>query len=43
MRKMANAGVRGRGFPLLVGRFGLVSAQHYSFFPFLFTAMLGNL
>jgi hypothetical protein len=33
---MVSAGARGRGFPLLVGRFGLVSAQYYSFFFLLF-------
>jgi hypothetical protein len=33
---MANAGTGGRGFPLLVGRFGLDLAQHYSFFSFFF-------
>jgi hypothetical protein len=36
LRKMANTGTRERGFPVLVGRFGLDSAQHYSFFSFFF-------
>jgi hypothetical protein len=30
------ARARGRGFPLLMGRLGLDSAQHYSFFSFFF-------
>jgi hypothetical protein len=34
---MANAGATSAGFPLLMGRLRLDSAQHYSFFSFFFS------
>jgi hypothetical protein len=40
LRKMANAARAGAGFHPLVGRFGLVSAQYWSFF-FLFFLLPG--